>query len=54
MCLKMGTKVSEHDVITVEGRQINKLIRTKKIYLAFNKPRGIVCTTDVKREKITL
>lgn len=48
---KMGTKVSEHDVITVEGRQINKLIRTKKIYLAFNKPRGIVCTTDVKREK---
>lgn len=48
---KMGTKVSEHDVITVEGLQINKLIRTKKIYLAFNKPRGIVCTTDVKREK---
>ena len=48
---KMGTKVSEHDVITVEGRQINKSIRTKKIYLAFNKPRGIVCTTDVKREK---
>ena len=48
---KMGTKVSEHDVITVEGRQINKSIRTKKIYLAFNKPRGIVCTTDIKREK---
>lgn len=48
---KMGTKVSEHDVITVEGLQINKLIRTKKIYLAFNKPRGIVCTTDIKREK---
>ena len=48
---KMGTKVSEQDVITVEGLQINKSIRTKKIYLAFNKPRGIVCTTDVKREK---
>jgi len=48
---KMGTKVSEHDVITVEGLQINKSIRTKKIYLAFNKPRGIVCTTDIKREK---
>ena len=28
---KMGTKVSEHDVITVEGLQINKSIRTKDL-----------------------
>ena len=48
---QMGTKISKHDVITVDGLQINHSIRQKKIYLAFNKPRGIVCTTDRKREK---
>ena len=32
----------------------NKIIGNKEkefVYLAFNKPRGIVCTTDTKREK---
>ena len=47
----MGQKVSGKEDIKVE----NKLVFTKndkeKIYLAFNKPVGIVCTTDTKREK---
>tara|TARA_B100000900_G_scaffold118907_1_gene100235 strand:+ start:244 stop:981 length:738 start_codon:yes stop_codon:yes gene_type:complete len=47
----MGQKVSGEEEIKVE----NKLVVTKhdkeKIYLAFNKPAGIVCTTDTKREK---
>ena len=47
----MGQKVSGEEEIKVE----NKLVFTKndkeKIYLAFNKPVGIVCTTDTKREK---
>ena len=51
---QMGTKVSENDEITVDGIQINKPIRKQKIYIAFNKPRGVVCTTDTKREKTIL
>ena len=47
----MGQKVSGEEEIKVE----NKLVFTKndkeKIYLAFNKPIGVVCTTDTKREK---
>ena len=47
----MGQKVSGKEEIKVE----NKLVFTKndkeKIYLAFNKPVGVVCTTDTKREK---
>ena len=47
----MGQKVNGEEEIKVE----NKLVFTKndkeKIYLAFNKPVGVVCTTDTKREK---
>ncbi len=46
---EMGTKVSPSDEIKVDG----KIIQDKKeanVYLIFNKPRGIVCTTDTKRE----
>ena len=42
---EMGTKVIESDEIRVDG----KLVREKKekpIYLAFNKPAGIECTTN--------
>ena len=43
---EMGTKVEEGDLVEVEGRRIEKSAKQKKIYLAFNKPVGIVCTTD--------
>ncbi|MEH6705601.1 23S rRNA pseudouridine(2604) synthase RluF [Galbibacter orientalis] len=47
---EMGTKVSAEDEIRVDG----KLIAEPKedfVYLAFNKPIGIVCTTDTRVEK---
>lgn len=47
---EMGTKVAPNDEVRVDG----KLIENSKeapIYLAFNKPLGIVCTTNTKVEK---
>ena len=46
----MGTKVSPSDVVAVDG-EIIKTNTDKPIYLAFNKPVGIVCTTDTNVEK---
>jgi 23S rRNA pseudouridine2604 synthase len=47
---ELGTKITSADVICVDGVQI--LAQTEKpVYIAFNKPVGIVCTTDTKREK---
>jgi len=45
-----GTKVSDADEICVDGKNIKKT-EEKHVYIAFNKPIGIVCTTDTKREK---
>ena len=42
---EMGSKVEEGDNVEVEGQRIVKPTKQKKIYLAFNKPVGIVCTT---------
>ena len=46
----MGEKVNSQDEIEVDGEIIknNKKIST---YIAFNKPMGIVCTTDTRVEK---
>ena len=41
---KMGMKVSEDDLIEVDGEKINQS-KKKKIFIALNKPRGVVCTT---------
>jgi|TARA_B110000305_G_scaffold43682_1_gene45864 23S rRNA pseudouridine2604 synthase len=46
----MGQKVLGDEKIEVNGKQVTTS-KIKNIYLAFNKPRGIVCTTDQKREK---
>ena len=46
----LGSKVILGDEVTVDSEKIYKKT-TKNIYLAFNKPKGIVCTTDIKREK---
>ena len=47
---EMGTKIAENDVVHVDGKPIQD---TKEafVYLAFNKPIGIVCTTDTRVEK---
>ena len=47
---KIGTKAEEGDQVEVEGRKIDKSTKQKNIYLAFNKPVGIVCTTDRRVE----
>ena len=47
---EIGSKVEEGDYVVVEGKRIEKLKKQKNIYLVFNKPIGIVCTTDRKRE----
>ena len=43
---KIGAKVEVGDQVEVEGQKMEKSTKEKKIYLAFNKPVGIVCTTD--------
>jgi len=51
---KMGSNVEDGDQVEVEGKIIKKSTKQKNIYLAFNKPVGIVCTTDksVERDNI--
>jgi len=52
---EMGSKVSYNDEIRLNGKLISDKTKAdgkkKFVYLAFNKPPGIVCTTDSKREK---
>lgn len=47
---EMGTKVFPSDVVTVDDEAVGKP-QEEFIYIAFNKPVGIVCTTDHIREK---
>ncbi|MGJ8735601.1 23S rRNA pseudouridine(2604) synthase RluF [Zobellia laminariae] len=47
---EMGTKITEGDEVHVDGKLISEP-KEKPVYLAFNKPIGIVCTTDTKVEK---
>ena len=43
---EIGTKVEDGDQVEVKGQRIEKSRKQKNIYLAFNKPIGIVCTTN--------
>lgn len=47
---ELGTKVSEDDIIAVDGKFIGER-KEQHVYIALNKPRGIVCTTDRRVEK---
>lgn len=47
---ELGTRVSEGDKVEVNGKEINQQEK-KFVYLALNKPVGIVCTTDTRVEK---
>lgn len=47
---EMGTKVAPGDIVQVDGKNI-KNSKEDFVYLAFNKPVGIVCTTDTRVEK---
>lgn len=47
---EMGTKIVDGDIVKVDGELLSKP-KSENIYLAFNKPVGIVCTTDTRVEK---
>ena len=48
---EMGTKISAEDEVSVNGEVVHRAKKKKMVYIAFNKPVGIVCTTDQMREK---
>lgn len=41
---ELGTKVTADDVITIDGKLLNS--KPESVYIAFNKPVGIISTTD--------
>ncbi len=41
-----GNRVQDGDVVQIDGEAIKK--KNKTVYIAFNKPVGITCTTDLK------
>jgi 23S rRNA pseudouridine2604 synthase len=45
---ELGTKVQPGDEVFVDGKRINKIAENKsdRIYIAYNKPTGITCTTE--------
>lgn len=47
---ELGTKVEANDVVKVDNEIVGSN-KNKFVYLAFNKPVGIVCTTDTRVEK---
>ena len=47
---ELGTKVGPSDKVAVDGKPVGKPIQ-EHTYIAFNKPVGIVSTTDTKGEK---
>ena len=46
---EMGTKVAPNDEVCVDGKSVTEKEKPR-IYIAFNKPVGIVCTTDTRVE----
>lgn len=43
---RTGNRVEEGDEVLIDGKPLKE--KDKTVYLAFNKPRGIICTTDQK------
>ncbi len=48
---ELGTKVSEKDIITVDGEEIN---RDEKVYYLLNKPRGVITSTKDEHGRKTV
>lgn len=46
---KLGMRVFDGDTVKIDGQPIKS--KTQTLYIAFNKPVGIVCTTDSKEPK---
>ncbi len=47
----LGNRVAPGDRVTLDGKLINVKAAPTTLYLAFNKPIGIVCTTDPKERQ---
>jgi 23S rRNA pseudouridine2604 synthase len=47
---EMGTKIKKGDEVRVDGKLITEP-KHDHVYIVFNKPVGIVCTTDTSKEK---
>lgn len=47
---ELGTKIFPGDSVMVDGNLLSEPVE-EFVYIAFNKPVGIVCTTDVKAER---
>ena len=47
---ELGTKITENDTVAVDGKVVGER-KEQHVYIALNKPRGIVCTTDRRVEK---
>lgn len=47
---EIGTKIVSGDIVKVDGKLVSES-KDKQVYIAFNKPVGIVCTTDTRVEK---
>ena len=45
---QLGNRVFDGDIVKVDGRALQA--KPKTVYIAFNKPVGIVCTTDSKEK----
>lgn len=43
---QLGNRVFEGDIVKINGKPLQ--VKPKTLYIAFNKPIGIVCTTDSK------
>ena len=46
---KLGNRVFEGDVVRIDGKPLQS--KPTPLYIAFNKPVGLVCTTDLKEPK---
>ncbi|MDV7187247.1 23S rRNA pseudouridine(2604) synthase RluF [Lutibacter sp. TH_r2] len=46
---QLGNRVSKGDIVEINGKPLKN--KPKTLYIAFNKPVGIVCTTDSKEKK---
>lgn len=45
---ELGTQISADDEVKINGKIVSSKSKEKPFYLAFNKPVGIICTTDSK------
>ncbi|MDY0779728.1 23S rRNA pseudouridine(2604) synthase RluF [Tenacibaculum sp. IB213877] len=49
MPTELGNRVFEGDIVKIDGKPLKE--KPKTLYIALNKPVGIVCTTDSKERK---